>query len=232
MKEWGKMNETTNFNDILKNNFINDFMFGNLSIIDILLGLLTAFIAGAFIYFIYKITYKGVLYSPSFNATLLVMTMITCLVIMTISTNVVLSLGMVGALSIVRFRTAIKDPLDIVFMFWSIAAGISSGAGLYFLTFVGACIIGFVLVVLSRKKHADTMYLLVIHYTEEASDDVKKELQKLDHTLKSKIMRKNVIEQTSEVRLKIDNTAFMSRLNEIEHVRDVSLVQYNGDYAV
>lgn len=226
------MNETTNFNDILKKNFLNDFMFGNLSIIDILLGLLTAFIAGAFIYFVYKSTYKGVLYSPSFNATLLVMTMITCLVIMTISTNVVLSLGMVGALSIVRFRTAIKDPLDVVFMFWAIAAGISSGAGLYFLTFVGAGVIGGVLIILSRKKHADTLYLLVIHYTEEAADEVRKELQKLDHTLKSKIVRKNVIEQTSEIRMKIDNTAFMSRLNEVEGVRDVSLVQYNGDYAV
>lgn len=226
------MNETTNFNDILKNNFLSNFMFGNLSVIDILLGLLTAFIAGAFIYFIYKVTYKGVLYSPSFNATLLVMTMITCLVIMTISTNVVLSLGMVGALSIVRFRTAIKDPLDIVFMFWAIAAGISSGAGLYFLTFVGACVIGGVLIVLTRKKHADTMYLLVIHYSDDAADDVKKELQKLEHTLKSKIIRKNITEQTSELRLKIDNTAFMSRLNDIEGVHDVSLVQYNGDYAV
>ncbi|MED4532364.1 DUF4956 domain-containing protein [Metabacillus fastidiosus] len=225
-------NTTTTFDDILKKSFLNDVMFGNLSVIDILLGLLTAFITGAFIYFIYKQTYKGVLYSPSFNATLLVMTMITCLVIMTISTNVVLSLGMVGALSIVRFRTAIKDPLDVVFMFWAIAAGISSGAGLYFLTFIGAAIIGLVLMLLSKKKHVDTMYLLVVHYTEEASDDVRKELQKLDHTLKSKIMRKNVIEQTSEVRLKIDNTAFMTRLNEIEGVRDVSLVQYNGDYAV
>ncbi|KIL42838.1 hypothetical protein KP77_34680 [Jeotgalibacillus alimentarius] len=226
------MNETMNFNDILTNDFVNNFMFGNLSIIDILLGLLTAFIVGGFIYFVYKNTYKGVLYSSSFNATLLVMTMITCLVIMTISTNVVLSLGMVGALSIVRFRTAIKDPLDIVFMFWAIAAGISSGAGLYFLTFIGAVVIGIVLIIISRKKHVDTMYLLVIHYTEEAADDVKKELHKLNHTLKSKIMRKNVIEQTSEVRLKIDNTAFMTRLNEIEGVRDVSLVQYNGDYAL
>lgn len=226
------MNETTNFNDILKKSFLNDFMFGNLSVIDILLGLLTAFIAGALIYIVYKYTYKGVLYSPSFNATLLVMTMITCLVIMTISTNVVLSLGMVGALSIVRFRTAIKDPMDVVFMFWAIAAGISSGAGLYFLTFIGAVVIGGVLIVLSRKKHTDTLYLLVIHYTEEAADEVRKELQNLDHTLKSKIVRKNVIEQTSEVRLKIDNTAFMSRLNEIEGIRDVSLVQYNGDYAV
>lgn len=226
------MENVTNFNDILKKNFLNDFMFGNLSVVDILLGLLTAFIAGVFIYGVYKFTYKGVLYSPSFNATLLIMAMITSLVIMTISTNVVLSLGMVGALSIVRFRTAIKDPLDVVFMFWAIAAGISSGAGLYFLTLFGALIIGVVIIALSRKKHSDTIYLLVIHYTEEANDGVKRELQKLNYTLKSKIIRKSLVELTAEVRLKIDNTAFMNILSELEGVKDVSLVQYNGDYAV
>lgn len=225
-------NEVTNFNDIIKKSFLNEYMFGNLAVIDILLGLLTAFMAGAFIYGIYKYSYKGVLYSPSFNLTLLLMTMITALVIMTISTNVILSLGMVGALSIVRFRTAIKDPLDIVFMFWAIAAGISSGAGLYLLTLLGAIIIGLVIVVLSRKKHTDTIYLLVIHYKEEANDEVKRELQKLDYTLKSKVVRKDLIEQTAEIRLKIDNTSFMNRLGDIKGVQDVSLVQYNGDYAV
>ncbi|TXC78504.1 DUF4956 domain-containing protein [Metabacillus litoralis] len=225
-------NDVTNFNDVIKNSFLNEYMFGNLAALDILLGLLTAFMAGSFIYGVYKFTYKGVLYSPSFNITLLVMTMITSLVIMTISTNVVLSLGMVGALSIVRFRTAIKDPLDVVFMFWAIAAGISSGAGLYLLTLLGAVIIGAVIVVLSRKKHTDTLYLLVIHYTEEANDEVKRELQKLDYTLKSKVVRKNMMEITAEIRLKIDNTAFMNKLGDLDGVQDVSLVQYNGDYAV
>lgn len=225
-------NDVTNFNDVIKNSFLNDYMFGNLAAIDILLGLLTAFMTGAFIYGIYKYTYKGVLYSPSYNMTLLLMTMITALVIMTISTNVVLSLGMVGALSIVRFRTAIKDPLDVVFMFWAIAAGISSGAGLYLLTLLGAVIIGAVIVVLSKKKHTDTVYLLVIHYTEEANDEVKRELQKLDYTLKSKVVRRNLTEMTVEIRLKIDNTAFMNRLGDLDGVQDVSLVQYNGDYAV
>lgn len=225
-------NNVTNFNDIIKNSFLNDYMFGNLSAVDILLGLLTAFMAGAFIYGIYKYTYKGVLYSPSFNMTLILMTMITSLVIMTISTNVVLSLGMVGALSIVRFRTAIKDPLDVVFMFWAITAGISSGAGLYLLTLLGALIVGGVIVVLSRKKHTDTFYLLVIHYDETASDEVRRQLQKLKYTLKSKVVRNNVIELTAEIRLQIDNTSFMNTLGDIEGVHDVSLVQYNGDYAV
>ncbi|WP_066055638.1 DUF4956 domain-containing protein [Robertmurraya korlensis] len=225
-------NNVTNFNDVLKNSFLNNTMFGNLSATDILLGLLTAFMAGAFIYAIYKYTYKGVLYSPSFNMTLILMTMITSLVIMTISTNVVLSLGMVGALSIVRFRTAIKDPLDVVFMFWAITAGISSGAGLYLLTLLGALIVGGIVIALSKKKSIDTFYLLVIHYEEGAHDEVRRELQKINYTLKSKIIRRNTVEFTAEVRLKVDNTAFMNTLNDIEGVQDVSLVQYNGDYAV
>lgn len=226
------MDRVTNFNDILKNSFLNEYMFGTLSVVDISLSLLTAFITGSFIYLVYKFTYRGVLYSPSFNATLLIMTMITSLVIMTISTNVVLSLGMVGALSIVRFRTAIKDPMDIVFMFWSIAMGIASGAGLYFLSFFGAFSIGVVIAILSRKKHTDKVYLLVIHYTEEAHEAVKRELDKLEFTLKSKIVRHQTIEMTAEIRLKIDNTSFMKTLGDIEGVKDVSLVQYNGDYAV
>lgn len=226
------MENLTTFNDIIKKSVLTEFMFGNLSALDILFGLLTAFAAGFFIYWIYKLTYRGVLYSPSFNATLLLMTMITALVIMTISTNVVLSLGMVGALSIVRFRTAIKDPMDIVFMFWAIATGISSGAGLYLLTVLGAAVIGGVIIALSRKKHADKVYLLVIHFNEEANEDVKRELQKLDYSLKSKIIRKSTVEMTAEIRLKIDNTSFMNKLSEHPGVRDISLVKYNGDYAV
>lgn len=224
--------QQTNFTDILRNSFIEDFAMDSLSIIDIILSFTMAFGVGLFIYFVYRITYRGVLYSPMFNGTLLMMTMITCLIIMTISTNIVLSLGMVGALSIVRFRTAIKDPLDIVFMFWAIASGISSGAGLYLLTIIGAVVIGAIIFVLSRKKHTDTMYLLVIHYTEEANDEVKRALQKLNYELKSKIVRKGAVELTAEIRLKIDNTSFLNELVETEGVRDASLVKYNGDYAV
>ncbi|WP_342527920.1 DUF4956 domain-containing protein [Chryseomicrobium sp. FSL W7-1435] len=225
-------NQQTTFTDILRDSFIEDFAMDSLSIIDILLSLTVAFGVGLFIYFIYKITYKGVLYSPTFNGTLLMMSMITCLIIMTISTNIVLSLGMVGALSIVRFRTAIKDPLDIVFMFWAIASGISSGAGLYFLTLIGALVIGAIIVVMARRKHTDTMYLLVIHYTDEANDEVKRVLQKIQYELKSKIVRKGAIELTAEIRLKIDNTSFLNELVDTPGVRDASLVKYNGDYAV
>lgn len=225
-------NELTTFTDIIRDSFIQDFAMDSLSIIDILLSLNVAFGVGLFIYFVYRITYRGVLYSPTFNGTLLMMTMITCLIIMTISTNIVLSLGMVGALSIVRFRTAIKDPLDIVFMFWAIASGISSGAGLYLLTGIGAIVIGAIIYILSQRKHTDTMYLLVIHYTDEANDEVKRILQKMKYELKSKIVRKGAIELTAEIRLKIDNTSFLNELVDTEGVRDASLVKYNGDYAV
>jgi len=228
----GATNQQTTFTDILRDSFIQDFAMDSLSIIDILLSLTVAFGVGLFIYFIYRITYRGVLYSPTFNGTLLMMSMITCLIIMTISTNIVLSLGMVGALSIVRFRTAIKDPLDIVFMFWAIASGISSGAGLYFLTLIGALVIGAIIVVMARRKHTDTMYLLVVHYTDEANDEVKRVLQKIQYELKSKIVRKGAIELTAEIRLKIDNTSFLNELVDTPGVRDASLVKYNGDYAV
>jgi uncharacterized membrane protein YhiD involved in acid resistance len=204
----------------------------SLTMIDTLLGLLLSFCTGLFIYLIYKWTYKGVLYSPSFNGSLIMMAMITSLIIMTISTNIVLSLGMVGALSIVRFRTAVKDPLDIVFMFWAISAGISSGAGLYSLTITGAISVGVVIVILSRKKHSEIMYLLVIHYSDNANEEVKRQLQKLNHTLKSKVVRRETTEITAEIKLKIDNTSFVNTLAQIEGVKDVSLVQYNGDYAV
>lgn len=204
----------------------------SLTMIDTLLGLLVSLCVGLFIYLIYKWTYKGVLYSPSFNGSLIMMAMITSLIIMTISTNIVLSLGMVGALSIVRFRTAIKDPLDIVFMFWAISAGISSGARLYSLTITGAIVVGIVIVILSRKKHSEIMYLLVIHYSENANEEVKRQLQKLNHTLKSKVVRRETTELTAEIKLKIDNTSFVNTLAQVEGVKDVSLVQYNGDYAV
>lgn len=226
------MDTQTNLTDIIKTGFLTDFLASSLSFIDIAMSLLVAFVVGSFIYLIYKWTYRGVLYSPTYNATLLIMTMVTSIVIMTIGTNIVLSLGMVGALSIVRFRTAIKDPMDIVFMFWAIAVGISTGAGLYFLTIVGAIIVGLIIILLARQKFSDTMYLVVVHYTPEGHELVLKELSNLNYRLKSKIVRKGTIELTAEIRLKIDNTAFMTRLAESEYVKDISLVQYNGDYAV
>jgi uncharacterized membrane protein YhiD involved in acid resistance len=225
------MDNQLKFNDVLKKNFLQQDIFGKIPIQSILLGMLIAFAVGLFIFFIYKKTFRGVVYSHNFNVTLILMTMITTLIIMTISTNVVLSLGMVGALSIVRFRTAIKDPLDVIFMFWSISGGITIGAGVYSLAIVGSLIIGLVVYFMTLKKGKDSIFLLVIHHNDEATDSIKYQLAKIKHSLKSKIIRNEMTELTIEVKITGDNTAFVNKLSEVEGVRDVSLINYNGDYA-
>lgn len=226
------MDSTINFEDIIKKSVLKLDVFSQVSLIDVVIGLLLAGIIGLFIFYIYKKTFRGVVYSYTFNVTLVVMTMITCLIIMTISTNIVLSLGMVGALSIVRFRTAIKDPLDIVFMFWAISSGIATGAGMYPISVIGSVIIAGTILLLSKYKFSDSAYLLVVHYTgETAHDAVKVKLKRMNYVLKSKTVRKNMTELTVEINLKSDNTSFVHDISEIEGVHDVVLVSYNGDYA-
>jgi uncharacterized membrane protein YhiD involved in acid resistance len=221
-----------NFDNIIKKSFLNMEAFTSIGIIDILLSLLVSLALGLFIYWVYKKTFMGVVYSHNFNITLVLMTLITSMIIMTISTNVVLSLGMVGALSIVRFRTAIKDPLDIVFMFWAISVGIASGAKIYSVSIIGSLFVGLVIFILTRKKLAGNTYLLVIRYDVRAYYEIKQQLKKLKHVVKSKIVRQDITELTLEIKLKVDNTAFINSLSEIDGVEDVSLVHYNGDYAV
>ncbi|TYP68639.1 DUF4956 domain-containing protein [Paenibacillus methanolicus] len=225
------MGETTNFQDLFKKSMLHLDAFRSISYIDILLGLLSAFGIGVFIFYIYKKTFRGVVYSYNYNVTFVLMTMITALIIMTISTNIVLSLGMVGALSIVRFRTAVKDPLDIVYMFWAISAGIASGAKLYPVAIIGSIAVGLALVWLSRKKIREMPYLLIIRHTEDATGSVRSQLNKINHTLKSKTIRKDVVEMTVEMRLRDDNTAFVHDLSSTDGVLDVSLINYTGDYA-
>jgi uncharacterized membrane protein YhiD involved in acid resistance len=223
--------ENFNFQDIVKKSVLNLEAFRNISYIDVFLGLLSAFIIGMFIYWIYKRSFRGVVYSYNYNVSFVLMTMITALIIMTISTNIVLSLGMVGALSIVRFRTAVKDPLDIVYMFWAIAAGIASGAKLYPIALMGSVMIGLTLIWLSRRKVKDQPYLLIIRHSSVAADEVRGQLRKLDYRLKSKTVRKEFTEITVEIRLRDDNTAFVSEISEINGVQDASLINYTGDYA-
>lgn len=204
---------------------------GSISIMNALLSLFISFAIGMFIYFVYHKCFRGVMYNHNYSITFVLITMITSLVIMTISTNIVLSLGMVGALSIVRFRTAVKDPLDVAYMFWAIAAGITTGAFLYSLAIIGSVIFGIVIFILSRKKIRSNAYLLVIHYQEEASEPVLIKLRKLKYILKSKTVRNDVTELTVEMKLKNNNTAFVGELSALQGVIDVSLVSYNGDYA-
>jgi len=221
----------TTFEDIIKKSVLTLESFRTVSYYDVVVGLLIAFLIGMFIYLVYRKTFRGVVYSYNYNVSFVLMTMITTLIIMTISTNIVLSLGMVGALSIVRFRTAVKDPLDIVYMFWAISAGIATGAKIYPLAIGGSLIIGLVIFWLSKRKVREEAYLLIIRHTDEAVVELRPELKKLKGKLKSKNVRKNYTEVTYEIKLVDDNTAFLQTIIEMNGVSDASLVNYTGDYA-
>ncbi len=219
------------FNDIFKSSFLD-----NVSAIepfDIVITLALAFGVGLFIFFVYQKTYQGVMYSSSFGVTLIALTMITTLVILAVTSNVVLSLGMVGALSIVRFRTAIKEPLDIAFLFWSIAAGIVLAAGLLPLGVFGSALIGVILLLfVNRKSHLDP-YIVVLQC--DGSESESKALSYLgEHTtkcvVKSKSAQKGAVELNCEVRLKSESTDFVNALAEMQGVQSAVLVSYNGDY--
>lgn len=220
-----------NFDDIIKNSVMKLENFRLISYFDMVIGLVMAFIIGMFIYWIYRKSFRGVVYSYNYNVSFVLMTMITALIIMTISTNIVLSLGMVGALSIVRFRTAVKDPLDIVYMFWSISVGIAIGAKIYPLAIFGSIIIGIVILWLSKRKIREEAYLLIIRHTDEATIALRTETRRLAGKLKSKTVRKGYTEVTYEIKLKDDNTAFLQEISEMVGVSDASLVNYTGDYA-
>ena len=197
------------------------------------LALVLAFAIGMFIYLIYKKTYQGVMYSSSFGVTLVALTMISTLVILAVTSNIVLSLGMVGALSIVRFRTAIKEPLDIAFLFWSIAVGIVLAAGMIPLAVLGSVLIGIILLIFVNKKSHINPYIIVLncngHDAEvKASELIKSKTNRM--VVKSKSAQKGNLEINYEVRLKEDNTDFVNELADLEGVNSAVLVSYNGEY--
>lgn len=220
-----------NFDDIFKSSFLENVT--SVSLLDMALALVLAFGIGLFIFFVYKKTYSGVMYSASFGTTLVALTMITTVVILAVTSNVVLSLGMVGALSIVRFRTAIKEPLDIAFLFWSIAVGIVLAAGMIPLAVIGSVIIGIILLVfVNRNSHANP-YMVVLSCTSHESELKAKEYlekQTLRCVVKSKTAQKGSIELNMEIRLKDDNTDFINALSDMKGVTGAVLVSYNGDY--
>lgn len=219
------------FQDIFKSSFLENVT--SISLLDMTLALILAFGIGMYIFFVYKKTFSGVMYSSSFGVTLVALTMITTLVILAVTSNVVLSLGMVGALSIVRFRTAIKEPLDIAFLFWSIAVGIVLAAGLIPLAVIGSVVIGiFLLVFANRKPHANP-YIIVMHCTgqdseQQATEYVKQQVKRF--VIKSKTVQKDAIEINAEIRMKDDRTDFINTLSDMEGVESAVLVSYNGDY--
>ena len=219
------------FSDIFKSSFLENI--SSVSILDMVLALVLAFGLGIFIFLIYKKTYTGVMYSSSFGVTLIALTMITTTVILAVTSNVVLSLGMVGALSIVRFRTAIKEPLDIAFLFWAIAAGIVLAAGMIPLAVIGSVIIGLILLVFVNRKSHSNPYIVVLQCVNHESERAAKEyLEKMTQrcTVKSKTAQNGSIELNLEIRLKDDNTDFINILSEMNGVTSAVLVSFNGEY--
>lgn len=219
------------FSDIFKSGFLENV--SSVSIFDMVLALVLAFGLGIFIFLIYKKTYTGVMYSSSFGVTLIALTMITTTVILAVTSNVVLSLGMVGALSIVRFRTAIKEPLDIAFLFWAIAVGIILAAGMIPLAVIGSVIIGLILLIFVNRKSHSNPYIVVLQCENYESERAAKEyLEKMtrQYTVKSKTAQKGSIELDLEIRLKDDNTDFINILSEMNGVTSAVLVSYNGEY--
>ena len=220
-----------NFNDIFKSSFLENV--SSISVLDMILTIVLSFGIGLFIFLVYKKTYRGVMYSAGFGTTLIALTMITATVILAVTSNVVLSLGMVGALSIVRFRTAIKDPLDIAFLFWSIGAGIILAAGMIPLAIISSVCIGIILLVFVNKTSNTHPYMVVLSCTDHDVEVKAKEFLSKNvtrTTIKSKSAVKGAIELNIEVRLKNDDTDFINILSEMPGVNSAVIVSYNGDY--
>lgn len=228
------MGDTLSFRDVIKNSVLENFTSsGSMSVGQLLLGLALALVCGLFIFFIYKRTFNGVLYSRNFNVSLLMLVLVTALIIRTISSSISLSLGMVGALSIVRFRTAVKDPLDTAFMFWAVAAGITIGAGFYVIGLVGSVIIGLFLYFFNMMKWRSSYpYLLIVRHDFSCANEVSYALRKLPRgsRMKSKTVTRNGVEITMEVRLPGENTNIVNDFLTINGVFDATLISYQGDY--
>ena len=219
------------FQDIFKSSFLENV--DSVSIVDMALAMILAFGIGLFIFLIYKKTFSGVMYSSGFGVTLVALTMITTLVILAVMSNIVLSLGMVGALSIVRFRTAIKEPLDIAFLFWAIAEGIVLAAGMIPLAVFGGVFIGAVLLLFVNKKSYVNPYIVVLSCVNQESerkalDFLKQEVSRC--IVKSKTVQRSMVEVTAEIRMKGENTEFINTLSGMDGVKSAVLVSYNGDY--
>ena len=219
------------FSNIFKSSFLESVT--EFSPVDVLVGMAFALILGLFIFLIYKKTFSGIMYSTGFAMSLVGLSLVTTLVIMAVTSNVVLSLGMVGALSIVRFRSAIKEPMEIVFVFWALAVGIVIGAGMIPLAVIGSVIIGAILVVFAKKKFGDEPYILIVNCADEKAEEnamniIAKSVNK--HIVKSKTVTAAGIELTAEIRVKDAATTFVNRVSELNGVTGATLVTYNGEY--
>ena len=217
--------------DMIKKSVLESGMFSQYDIPKILAALAVALILGSVIYLVYQKFYVGVIFSRSFAVTLVGMTVLTCMVTLAISSNIVISLGMVGALSIVRFRTAIKDPMDLLYLFWAITSGITAGAGMYVLALLSAVVMIAMIFLFYHKQEKGRIYIAVIHYHgDEAGDAVIRCFGKRKYFIKSRTMRKEQTELAGEVFCRKNDCDFMEKMREISGVEDVTLIQYNGEY--
>lgn len=221
--------------DVIKKSVLESDMFNQAitpsTIFTILVNMLVAMIMGMLIYYVYKKLYDGVVYSRNFAISLIGMTVLTCMVTLAISTNIVISLGMVGALSIVRYRTAIKEPLDLMYMFWAITTGITVGASMHLLAVLGALFVILFLWIIGKYGDKRKTYLYVIHMEKESDfDEIIRALGRAKYVIRSRILRGDECELTLEVRHKKDQNIFVERVSRLESVKDVTALQYNGEY--
>jgi uncharacterized membrane protein YhiD involved in acid resistance len=186
---------------------------------------------GILIYAVYKKYFAGVVYSRNYALTLIGMSVLTAMVTLAISTNIVISLGMVGALSIVRFRTAIKEPLDLMYMFWAITMGITAGASMYLLAIVAFVIMFIMVIIFSKNAGGKNTYILVVHFSgEQTESEIAHVLSGMKYAIRSKVLRGETNEMTIQLRAKHGNLAFADKIKEIEEVKDVVLLAFDGEY--
>lgn len=216
--------------DIIKKSILESAVFNQIDFSKLCLGLVAALVMGILIYLVYTKFYRGVIYSQSFGMTLIGMSVLTCMVTLAISTNLVISLGMVGALSIVRFRTAVKDPLDLLYLFWAITTGITAGAGMYLIMALSSLIMVLMIAVFSRRQLSGRIFVAIIHCTENCEEKVLQSFGRSRYQLKSRTIRGGKVELAVEVFCKKDTPALGYAIDQIDGVEDVTLIQYNGEY--
>lgn len=232
MNETNTAKSATTFGDILKKSVLENFS-TDISLSKMLITFAVAFLIGFFIYTLYRRVFSGVLYSKSFNISLIGMTLVTAMVIIAINSNLVLSLGMVGALSIVRFRTPIKDPTDLIFLFWAAAAGIVTGAGFYTLAAVGSVVVGLIMFLFIKKSSLEAPYLLVVNCADDESEQgVIRQVGGLvkRFNVKQKTVTSTNVELTLEIRLRDNEGAVVNQITGLDGVKNAVLISYSGDY--
>lgn len=217
--------------DVIKNSVLNQLDFSAVDYKAIAISVAIALIMGILISVVYTQFFGGVIYSRGYAQTLIGMTVLTCMVTLAISSNVVISLGMVGSLSIIRFRTAVKSPLDLLYMFWAVTVGITVGAHMYILAVIASVAMFIIVVFFNVRTESGCLYVAVIHYVgKEASDAVFQVFGRGKYHVKSITMYNDHSEMAVEFFCKKDSLVYYEKIQEIEGVQDVTFIQYNGEY--